>query len=354
MTRILDRYVGATVLASMLVVLFVVVGLDFIFTFVAELNELEGNYQLKEAMLYMVLRLPRRLYEFIPLAALVGCLAGLGVLANRSELIVMRAAGTSINRIAWSVLQPTILMILLALILGELIAPYTEKLAETGREIAQGGDGMKKSKHGHWYREGNSFIHFNAAETNGVLHGLTIYEFDDEGLMTEMLSARRALYQGEHWVMQDIVGTSLSRYQNTRFEHKTKDWESQLTPSLLDVLFVEPDKLSIIGLLQYARYRADQGLESGSYWLAFWKKLLMPLSMLALVLIGLSFIFGPLRDGTMGFRIFSGVIVGLLFKYAQDLLGPSSLVFGFPPIMATLVPIVICGGVGWYLLRKAG
>lgn len=351
---ILDRYIAKTVLSAMLMVLLVVVGLDLIFTFVAELNELEANYQLMQAIQYICLRLPRRLYEFIPFAALVGCLAGLGALASRSELIVMRAAGTSIARIAWSVLQPTILMILIGLLLGEVIAPITEKLAETRRELALGGDGMRSSKHGHWYREGNDFVHFNSVGTDGSLHGVTLYGFDEKRGMTNMTFARRAVYQGDRWVLKDVTGSQLSRFKHEREDVDSKPWQSKLTPNLLDVLFVDPDKLSIPGLYRYARYRASQELESASYWLAFWKKTLMPLSMLALMLVGLSFIFGPLRDGTMGFRIFSGVIVGLLFKYSQDLLGPSSVVFGFPPILATLVPIVVCAAVGAFLLSRAG
>lgn len=351
---ILDRYIATTVLSAMLMVLLVVVGLDLIFAFVAELNELEADYQLVQAIEYILLRLPRKLYEFIPLAALVGCLAGLGALANRSELIVMRAAGTSIGRIAWSVLQPTILMILVALLLGEVVAPVTEKLAETRRELALGGDGMLTSKHGHWYREGNDFLHFNSVGTDGALHGVTVYGFDEKGGMTSMTFARQALYEGDRWILEQGVGSNLSRFKHEREEFSTRDWQSGLTPNLLDVLFVDPDKLSIPGLYRYARYRAGQELESASYWLAFWKKTLMPLSMLALMLVGLSFIFGPLRDGTMGFRIFSGVIVGLLFKYSQDLLGPSSVVFGFPPILASLIPILVCAAVGIFLLSRAG
>ena len=129
-------------------------------------------------------------------------------------------------------------------------------------------------------------------------------------------------------------------------------WETELSPSVLSVLIVKPENLSITGLYTYSEYLDDQDLNAAEYRMAFWKKVLQPLSTGVLVLVAISFVFGPLRSVTMGFRVFSGVVVGLLFKYAQDLLGPSSLVFGFNPIYATIIPIGVCLCVGLWLLRR--
>ena len=84
MTR-LDRYVGKSVLMATLVVILVIVGLDAIFTLVDELDQLKGAYGFVEALEFMALRLPRRAYEYMPMACLIGCLAGLGGLAASSE-----------------------------------------------------------------------------------------------------------------------------------------------------------------------------------------------------------------------------------------------------------------------------
>ncbi|MGB2130167.1 MAG: LptF/LptG family permease, partial [Marinobacterium sp.] len=104
----------------------------------------------------------------------------------------------------------------------------------------------------------------------------------------------------------------------------------------------------------YSRYLEEQGVNADSYLLAFWSKLLQPLAILALVLIGVSFIFGPLRSVTVGQRVIAGVVFGLVFKFAQDLLGPASTVFGFPPLIAVVIPILLCTGAGLWLLRRAG
>jgi len=127
-----------------------------------------------------------------------------------------------------------------------------------------------------------------------------------------------------------------------------------LSPQLLSTLVLPPDSLSITGLWSYAHYLAEQGLNNGRYWLAFWTKVLQPLVTVALVLMAISFIFGPLRSVTLGQRVFTGVLVGFTFRIAQDLLGPSSLVFGFSPLFAVLVPSGICAVAGIWLLRRAG
>ena len=129
-------------------------------------------------------------------------------------------------------------------------------------------------------------------------------------------------------------------------------WNTQLSPSLLNILIIKPEYLSVRGLFSYINYLHDQGLNANNYEMAFWKKVLQPLATAVLVIVAISFVFGPLRSVTMGFRIFCGIIVGLLFKYVQDLLGPASLVFGFNPIFATLVPIAFSAVAGVYLLWR--
>ena len=116
---------------------------------------------------------------------------------------------------------------------------------------------------------------------------------------------------------------------------------------------VEPQDLSLRGLQSYADYLRQQGLDAGDYELAFWNKALQPLTVAGLVLVAISFVFGPLRDSTMGFKIFTGVVVGISFRTAQDLLGPASLVYGFSPLHATIVPIMACIFIGMGLLLRA-
>ena len=111
--------------------------------------------------------------------------------------------------------------------------------------------------------------------------------------------------------------------------------------------------MSITDLWRKIGYMTSQGLNTDKYELGFWSKLLQPLASLSLVFVAVAFIFGPLRQTTMGMRVVTGLIIGVLFKFVQDLLSPASLVFGFPPLIATLVPILICIILGYNLIRRA-
>jgi lipopolysaccharide export system permease protein len=145
----------------------------------------------------------------------------------------------------------------------------------------------------------------------------------------------------DHWQLSDVTTTLSHDPGSTEVvsaEVINERWDVALSPQLLNTVVMAPESLSISGLWSYIHYLKDQGLNNGRYWLAFWVKVLQPLVTAALVLMAISFIFGPLRSVTLGQRVFTGVLVGFTFKIAQDLLGPSSLVFGFSPLFAVLVP----------------
>ncbi|KAA0874825.1 LPS export ABC transporter permease LptG [Nitrincola tapanii] len=350
----LDLYIMRHVLLAILLVLLVILGLDLLMAFLDQLSNLNEHYTLGGALHYVLWTLPRRLYEFIPLSALVGAMIGLGMLASHSELTVMRASGFSTARIAWAVFQPVLILAALAMLLGQFIAPVTEQRAQSVRAIAMAGGGALFSRSGVWHKEGSTYIHINAVESGEKIHGVTRYEFSPQMVLQRSSYARQGEYREGAWHLSGVQETRLYAQNTETQELSAEVWPSGLTPELLSVVVVEPTDLSISGLWSYSAYLQQQGVNADVYLLAFWAKLLQPLSMLALVLVGISFIFGPLRSVSIGQRVITGVVLGLIFKFAQDLLGPASSVFGFPPFLAILLPIMLCVLGGGWLLRKAG
>lgn len=351
--RLIDRYVMRAVAASILLILLVILALDFVFAYIAELEDTENDYQALEALMFMVYTLPRRLYEFLPLAAFMGVLIGLGQLANNSELVVIRAAGVSLARVTWSAMKPALVVVVISLAIGDFVAPVTERIAQSEKAVARYGGDSAATSRGFWHREGDVFMHFNTVRSTGELHGVSLFRFDGNWL-SEALFAARGEYRKDHWVLHDVTLSELTRHGISTEQMERFEWENELSPDVLSVLIVEPDRLAIHGLYTYATYMESQGLNASDYWLAFWKKVLQPIGTAAMVLMAISFVFGPLRQATMGGRIFTGLIAGLGFKYTQDLLGPMSLVYGFNPALATLVPITIAACIGAVLLRRAG
>lgn len=350
----LDRYIGWQVLLAIAVVMLIVLGLDLLSALIDQLEELGDRFTLADLLYYLTLTTPRRIYEMLPLSALVGCLIGLGTLASQSELTVMRAAGFSTARIVLAVFKPVLLLMLLELVLGQYVAPVTERMAVSSRALALAGDEVLRADEGAWHRDGNEFIHIAAVEPNGIIHGVTRYEFNADHALIRASYARRGEARADGWQLENVRESRFSADQVVADRLPTEQWHTGLTPELLSVIIVEPTDLSITGLARYARYLEEQQVNSDTYRLAFWSKLLQPLSLAALVLIGVSFIFGPLRNVTAGQRVITGVIGGVGFKFVQDILGPASSVFGFSPLLAVLLPVLICFGVGIWLLRRAG
>jgi len=350
----LDLYLAKHVLSATLAVLLVIAGLDTLFALVDQLPDLRHGYALVDAMQYVGLTVPHRLYEFIPMSALIGCLLGLGALASSSELTVMRAAGVSVSRIVMGVMKPVLLLVVMAVALGEWVVPEAEQKAESFRSLKLSGN-RALAVHGVWHRDGNDFIHINAVIEGGTLHGVTRYQFDTNNRLIRASFAREGYYQESGgWRLVDVQETRFEENRTASQLVKEEIWQVELTPSLLSVIVVEPVNLSMQGLWQYSDYLLRQGLKPDTYLLAFWNKALMPLSILALVLVAVSFIFGPLRSVTVGQRLIAGIIMGVVFKLAQDMLGPASTVFGFNPVIAVMVPIAVCAVAGGWLLKRAG
>ena len=350
----LDRYIGSSVFVAILAVLGIILGLATLFAFIDEMGDASDTYTLLDVLSYVLLTAPRRLYDMLPMAALIGCLIGLGSLASNSELTIMRAAGVSIGRIVWAVMKPMLVLMVAGVLIGEYVAPATESAAQANRSLAQGSGDAQSARHGLWHRQGDEFIHVNSVQPNGVLYGVTRYHFDKERHMLSASFSKRAEFDKDHWQLSDVTTTLFHEKSTEVVTAPVERWEIALSPQLLSTVVMAPESLSISGLWGYIHYLADQGLNNGRYWLAFWVKVLQPLVTAALVLMAISFIFGPLRSVTLGQRVFTGVLVGFTFRIVQDLLGPSSLVFGFSPLFAVLVPAGVCALAGVWLLRRAG
>ena len=352
----LSRHIGSTIFLSIAVALLVLVGLDVVAAIIDEAGDVRRNYHFADALIYVGTKLPSTIYEYIPFSSLIGCLFGLGMLASSSEVVVMRASGISLLRIVYFVLRPVMLFVVLAVTIGEYFSPYLDQLAEGRREYLRKGESALDSSSGLWNREGSEFMHFNAVFPGGVLFGVSRFQFaEDRSLQEASFSSRATFNASENlWVEENV---SITRFTEDRTEAEkkiTRRWESELTPEVLMVNILPPEALSIRSLNQYIDFLEHQNTDNQLYKLAFWTKVLQPLVIIGLVLLGISFVFGPLRESTMGFRIFIGVVVGVGFRIIQDMLGPFSIVFGFPPLLAVLLPVLFCVLVGLTLLRRSG
>jgi len=347
------RYIGKTVAAAIFIVLLVLLSLESISVLVNQLADLEGDYGFGEAVMFVLLNIPSNIYDNLPMAALVGSLVGLGMLAGTSELVVMRAAGVTLIQLIGCVMRPVFVFICLGVFLGEFVAPFTDQYAKSRQALAKGVEPSFKRDSGVWNKEGNEYMHFSAVLPNGRLYGITRYLFDDKQNLVQSTYTETAIYQGDYWFE---TNGKISQFDNERISvstFETRQWKTDVSPDLLNILVLDTDRLPMRRLSQYADYLDNQSIDASEYKLAFWSKAFQPLAMISLVMIAISFILGSLRQTTMGYRVFVGVIVGLVFQTSQKMLGPTSILFGFSPMLAVLIPILLCFAAGVGLLRRA-
>ena len=372
--RLLTAYVGKQVYLSTALVLFGFISLDLIFRLIVEMKNVEGDYTIILAIWFEILNTPEVIYDLMPIVGLIGCLAGLGSLAGTSELTVMRSAGVPILRLLFMAIKPAVVFLLAAMLIGELVAPQATYYARAMR------DGLLKESYnfdirrGLWLRDNESFVFVNSANSQGLMRGIFIFKYE-QGHLKHLIKANRAEYTDGQWVLKegesktfaesekvlDVLASAKRRadshlsYLPTLMktsEFKRLVWSTDIKPELLALSAIRPNKMQMRDLWRYINYLKHQKLNSVEHELAFWKKAYYPLVMLSLVLIGISFVFGSLREVTMGYRLFVGILTGVLFKILQDSLNPVTIIYGFSPVYSMLAPALFSAIVGMALLAR--
>ncbi|SIO06263.1 LPS export ABC transporter permease LptG [Salinivibrio sp. ES.052] len=355
MFRILDWYIGRTLIGTSSLCLATLVGLSAIIKFVEQLRSVgDGTYTMGKAILYVLLSMPRDIEMFFPMAVLLGALIGLGMLASSSELVVMQAAGISKLQIGMSVLKTAIPLMLVVMILGQWGAPDAQKAARELRAIAKSGGNVMSVRRGVWAKDGNDFIYIARADEQDNLTGVSIWKFDEQQNMNNVVFAERADFLSkDSWMLKDVT---ITRMQNrdviSNVEKDQLVWKTTLTPDKLAVVTVKPEELPLSGLYSYVTYLRASQQDASRYELALWRKAIQPLSIAVMMLLALSFVFGPLRSVTMGARVLSGVIFGFSFYISNEVFGPMSLVYKLPPVLGAITPSLIFLAISLLLLRR--
>src|SRR5690554_4483494 len=241
---ILQRYISKTILSSTALVLVVLLALYTFMDFITELDDLgKGDYQLMNILAYLALSMPKRIYELLPVAALLGSVIGLGNLASQSELVAMRAAGFSITDTNKAVIIVAALLMLLALIIGEGLRPVTEQSARELQSVAQTGTVGSRSEHGFWTRDGNHFNHIERINADGSFSNVEIYEFDDQHRLRILTRAATAEYREGNWILTDVVQSTINQAGVKVRLVKHARWQSQLNPGMANIVVVPPEFL---------------------------------------------------------------------------------------------------------------
>jgi len=351
--RTLDRYLASEVLKASVLAVLALTALDAFFGFIGEIEDIgRHRYGLGDAFTYIGLTLPRRLVEMLPTAALIGCLLGLGGLAVRSELVVMRAAGVSVGRIAWGVAKAGLVLVFAGALLGEFVAPWTETRASDMRTTTQNDLTAGRIDRGVWVRDGNDYLRIRHIYPDGDLLDVSLYAFDDRRRLTLAAQAERAVYMDGRWRLQKVRSSAIGRAGVSAREAEELVRETLLDPALVQVVMLKPENLTTTALLGYVGYLEGLGEDPRRYRQAFWSKLMAPLQGLVMLLVALPFAFGSTRNAPLGQRLVIGIVVGLLFHLVSRLFGQAGHAFAFDPLLSATLPSLLFLGIALLALRR--
>ncbi|MBE2896588.1 LPS export ABC transporter permease LptG [Pasteurellaceae bacterium HPA106] len=355
MFGVLDRYIGKTILGTILASLLMLVGLSAIIKFVEQFRDIgKGSYDGLQAVYYTLLTMPRDIETFFPMAVLLGALIGLGTLAANSELVVMQASGFSRLKIGLATIKTAIPLVLIIMLLGEWGIPQTEQFARNMRSQAMSGGSLISVKNGIWAKDGNNFVYIQQINDANTLKNIYIYQFDGERKLKNVQYANEATFdpQQQQWVFNRLNETIIGQDKIDNKNYLNRTWASSLTPDKLMTVSLKASSLSISGLYNYASFLKQSGQDPTQFELLFWRKLVQPFSVGVMVLLALSFIFGPLRSVTAGARIVTGIISGFVFYVINETFGKVTMVFDIPPVVGALLPSVLFLLITWWILKR--
>ncbi len=351
---ILDRYVGKSVLIMIVVVVIFLTILTAIITFIDQTRYLgRGSIDFIFLLKYLAIQVPGMVVMIFPIAVLLGGVIALGNLAKTSELIILQTVGLSKAGVVFSALKMVFPLILVVILLGETAVPALSRYSENLYNQSANQGNVVVTYDGLWLREGNSFIAARYIMTDGSISGVVRYDFEGETLK-QVTHAQTGVYdaKSEQWVMGEVSSTAFADGEVQSSFKDTENWHLNLNPERVEILGVKYYNLTITGLIDYITYLESNNQEADNYRLQLYMKFVSPFSMVVMLLLAASTVFGPLRTIPMGTRIVIGIALGFVFYVANSIGAPFSLVYGLPPIVGAALPTLLFFIFALWLLNK--
>lgn len=333
----------------------VLIALFVFIDMVGELSEMnQSGYGVWQVAQYVLLRVPRIVYELFPMGALIAAILGLSGMAKDSELIIMRSAGVSVNRIVFSALKVGALLAIIAMLIGEIVAPYSETRALRVKAESLQKNVKQKADFGIWMRDETSFISIGEILPDLTVLDVKVFEFDDTKHLRNLSRAKSGNYENgkDSWVLNKINSTVIGINNVDTQSVDSAYWDTRVSPEILRVFKIQPDQLSIMNLSKYIDHLKVNKQVTTQYELSLWNKIFAPISIFVMLMLAVPFVFRQLRSGTLGKSLVSGIMLGLGFFILNKAFSYFVILFSIPPMIGALIPSLLVFGVSILLMRK--
>ncbi|MCL2644526.1 MAG: LPS export ABC transporter permease LptG [Betaproteobacteria bacterium] len=348
MNRILLGYLAREVYGATLTVLLAFLGLFAFFDFVNELGDIgKKGYQTYHALAYVAMLVPTRMYELLPVAVLIGSLYALTSLARHSEITVMRASGLSTRRLLLMLCLIGIMPVSVTYVFGEYISPPVESAAQQWRLTATNSAISQQLRSGLWVKDGSRVINVRTLQPDRSMQRVRVFSFEESGALQSIAEATRGIYvqAGDggrgYWQLTGVARTDFFDDRTALTPMDEVIWESALTPEVLSVLMVQPERMSVTALVAYISHLQENRQDANRYEIALWKKLVAPFASLVMLVLALPFALVHERSGGVSVKVFLGVMLGVTFYLLNGMFSSLGMINSWPPSIAAVTPSLL-------------
>lgn len=359
--RTLRRYFARQIAAACGLVLLAFLGLIFFLDVVNDLSSSGGPGSLLGVMTMVLLQVPERAYEVLPIAVLTGTVYVLSSLAASSEFTVMRMSGLSPRRALLQLLAMGLTFAACVFALGEFAVPAASRVSAALQARQHGGAFGHSPRAGIWVRNrqattGDEMINIGAVGADGILHDVHIYVVDDNAHLLRVVDAASASYAGDGtWVLHDVdsVGVPGGTHPLALSRLPSLSWPTTVTPAVLSALLLDPDTMSATDLWRYLRHLSENGQDLRRGAIALWRKLFYPFSAVIMMMLALPFAYLHARSGQTSWKVFAGIMIGISFILVNTLASSIGLLAAWPTWLAAALPYLLYGGgsLGFFVWR---
>jgi lipopolysaccharide export system permease protein len=352
MPRLLTLYIVRSVLGMTAIVAMAMLAIHSFITLVTEADDIGrggfGVWQLAQTTFY---QLPSGLALLMPIVAMIGALMGLGALGQQSELTAMRAAGFSNGRIALATLIAGAILGVLGWYVGDVLAPRGERAADAVRAAASGDSAASTATI--WLRDGQDVLRIRRLIAADQAEAVDIYRLSADLKLQALVSADAARWQSDHWQLEGVRTTRFATDGHVEARQQPQDdWQGTVTPNVLELYLLEANALSITGLSKLIAYLDDNHLDAVKYRLQRWKKLIEPLTIMAMAAFAVPFAFGSLRDSGAGQRLLVGILLGVGFYVVNRVSLSLGQLYAWVPVLAAGGPTVLWAAIAAWRIRR--
>ena len=301
-----------------------------------------GSYSAGDAFLFTFLNLPQTAFELLPIGALIGALMGLGNLAAGSELVVTRASGVSVWRIAWPVGIAGLTLAVIMFGIGEYAAPHMSQFAKREKTTAKLADVSFAGTSSAWVKDGNRILRVQTGEVDQAFGGVSVFELDGPTrLRSIQRAARISVATPGRWSLHNVA-TSL--FEKDKVEADTVGeltLQTTVNPEFLGLAATDPQLLTLRGLASYIDHLRRNSLDTASYEIGYWARIARIFAVIIVTLLALPFVFGPLRTTGAGTRTVIGVLLGVVFFLVNRTIESGGQLFGLNPALVGWLPTAV-------------